>query len=277
VHAVARAVDVAAGDALVRLHQVEAAARELAAHGAREAPVAPEAADVEGSSTIAVPSWPGQLRVTTVSVAPCARSARSRLHEALGAARGIVAARARARCAARAGRRVTARGGDVRSARAVEQLVHRRMHALDLERRQALAHLAAAAAVVAARAARVVARDDAVGDAPGSPLVLAARAEERHDRRAHRGGDVHRRGVDAEEERARAPTARHLAQRELAREVGHGHRGLGEDAPTIAFSRASGAAVTTMRWPSRARRRSSSALRVSVHALKSQREVGCTG
>ena len=48
VHPVTGAVDVAASDAFVRLHEVEAAARELAAGRARERPVAPEAADVEG-------------------------------------------------------------------------------------------------------------------------------------------------------------------------------------------------------------------------------------
>ncbi len=47
VHAVARAIDVAAGDALVRLHQVERGPRNLAADRAREAPVAPHPAEVE--------------------------------------------------------------------------------------------------------------------------------------------------------------------------------------------------------------------------------------
>ena len=46
-HAVAGAVDVAAGDALVRLHEVEALGGEPRAHGAREAAVAPQPSDVE--------------------------------------------------------------------------------------------------------------------------------------------------------------------------------------------------------------------------------------
>ena len=46
VHAVAGAEDVAARDALVRLHDVGPVARERRAHGAREARVAPDAADV---------------------------------------------------------------------------------------------------------------------------------------------------------------------------------------------------------------------------------------
>src|SRR5258706_8701816 len=47
-HAVAGAVDVAAGNALVRLHDVEAFAPPRRARRARERPVAPEIADVEG-------------------------------------------------------------------------------------------------------------------------------------------------------------------------------------------------------------------------------------
>src|SRR5207253_10198598 len=55
-----------------------------------------------------------------------------------------------------------------------EQLVHGGVDALDRKLREALAHLAAAAAVVAAGPARVVARDDAMRRAPRSPFLLAA-------------------------------------------------------------------------------------------------------
>src|SRR5438105_3767359 len=47
-HAVARPIDVAAGNALVRLHKVEARPAPRRASGAREGPVAPHLADVEG-------------------------------------------------------------------------------------------------------------------------------------------------------------------------------------------------------------------------------------
>src|SRR5258706_6546905 len=47
-HAVAGAIDVAAGNALVRLHKVEARPPPRRASGAREGPVAPHLADVEG-------------------------------------------------------------------------------------------------------------------------------------------------------------------------------------------------------------------------------------
>src|SRR5256885_2649279 len=47
VHPVARAVNVAARDALVRLHEVKRQAGDFAAYGAREAPVAPYATDVK--------------------------------------------------------------------------------------------------------------------------------------------------------------------------------------------------------------------------------------
>src|SRR5579862_2823357 len=47
VHAIARAIDVAAGDALVGLHEVEAPARKLRADGGGEARVAPPASEVE--------------------------------------------------------------------------------------------------------------------------------------------------------------------------------------------------------------------------------------
>ena len=112
-------------------------------------------------------------------------------------------------------RRQPGRGPRGRRSRLREQLVDRRVHAVHRQPREALAHLAAAAAVVAAGPAGVVARHDAMRDPPRPPLVLAARAEERHDRRAHGRGDVHGRGVDAEEEpRARRERAQ-LAQREL--------------------------------------------------------------
>src|SRR5437773_9097486 len=47
VHPVARAVDVATRDALVRLHQVKRPAGDFAAYGPREAPVPPYATDVK--------------------------------------------------------------------------------------------------------------------------------------------------------------------------------------------------------------------------------------
>src|SRR5450759_3977146 len=46
-HAIARAVDVAAGDALVRLYQVEAVRFQSGADGSGKAPVAPHATNIE--------------------------------------------------------------------------------------------------------------------------------------------------------------------------------------------------------------------------------------
>jgi hypothetical protein len=53
------------------------------------------------------------------------------------------------------------------------------MHLVGRQLREAFAHLAAAAAVVAARAARMRAHDDAVRHAPRPPFLLAAGTEER--------------------------------------------------------------------------------------------------
>src|SRR5437879_7157093 len=57
-HAVARAVDLAARDALVRLHDVEAAAPPGVARGARERPVAPQVSDLEGIDAQQAPRAP---------------------------------------------------------------------------------------------------------------------------------------------------------------------------------------------------------------------------
>ena len=94
-HAVARAVDVAAEQALVRLHQVEMRVRDRAADRAREAPVAPQAADVERIDDV-------RLEQLQLGLRPFARVERDgdvaleqRLQrafdEALGAAEGRVA------------------------------------------------------------------------------------------------------------------------------------------------------------------------------------------
>src|SRR5216683_1743806 len=57
-HAVTRAVDVAARDALVRLHDVEAHAPPGLARGARERPVAPQVADMKGIDAQQAPRAP---------------------------------------------------------------------------------------------------------------------------------------------------------------------------------------------------------------------------
>src|SRR5712691_5633629 len=57
-HAVASAVDVAARDALVRLHDVEALSSPRLARGARERPVAPEVADMKGIDAQQAPRAP---------------------------------------------------------------------------------------------------------------------------------------------------------------------------------------------------------------------------
>src|SRR3954454_18021710 len=93
------------------------------------------------------------------------------------------------------------------------------MHGIDRQQRQALAHLAAAAAVEATGPAAVRACDDAALDRPRPPFVLAARSKKRDVRRAHGGGEMHRHRIDADEKaRARRERAE-LLQRELAREV----------------------------------------------------------
>src|SRR2546427_5552185 len=57
-HAVARAVDVAAPDALVRLHDVEALSSPRRARRARERPVAPQVSDMEGIDAQQAPRTP---------------------------------------------------------------------------------------------------------------------------------------------------------------------------------------------------------------------------
>ena len=57
-HAIARAVDLAARDALVRLHDVEAAAPPGVARGARERPVAPQVSDMKGVDAQQAPRAP---------------------------------------------------------------------------------------------------------------------------------------------------------------------------------------------------------------------------
>src|SRR5467141_725482 len=57
-HAVARAVDIAARDALVRLHDVEALAPPRLARDARERPVAPQVSDMEGIDAQQAPRAP---------------------------------------------------------------------------------------------------------------------------------------------------------------------------------------------------------------------------
>ena len=71
-HAVAGAVDVAAGDPLVRLHEVERLAGEPRAHRAGEAPVAPEPTDVERVHLehLAARVPLSHSRATTVTCAP---------------------------------------------------------------------------------------------------------------------------------------------------------------------------------------------------------------
>ena len=68
------------------------------------------------------------------------------------------------------------------------------IRSLDWECGEAFRNLAATAAIVAARTARVRLRgDDAMRHHPWTPLDLAARPEQRHHGRAHRRGNVHRR------------------------------------------------------------------------------------
>ena len=74
-----------------------------------------------------------------------------------------------------------------------------------------------------------VGRDDPRPHAPRPPLDVAARTEQRDHRRAHRGGDVHRRRIDADEElRARRERGERL-ERELAGEVDRRALARGED------------------------------------------------
>src|SRR5712691_2904833 len=57
-HAVARAVEVASRDALVRLHDVEALSSPRRARGTRERPVAPQDCDMEGIDAQQAPRAP---------------------------------------------------------------------------------------------------------------------------------------------------------------------------------------------------------------------------
>ena len=100
------------------------------------------------------------------------------------------------------------------------KLARRAMHRIDGKRGEALGHLAAAAAIDAARAARMGnGCHHPMRHLPRAPLVLARGAEQRNRRRAHRRGDVHRRGVDTDEQ-SRAPgEGREVAQAERADDV----------------------------------------------------------
>src|SRR6266702_620266 len=92
VHAVAGAVDVAAVDALVRLHEIERPTGDLAAHRAGEAPVAPKAADVERVAANQAPGGadPFASEDGYRHTLPAER-AEGALDEALGAPVGAVA------------------------------------------------------------------------------------------------------------------------------------------------------------------------------------------
>ena len=145
-HAVAGAIDVAAGDALVRLHQVEAAAlASCGAPRAANAPVAPQRGRYRtdrSASSAASPPQPS---------ARCARSASARRPRAR-------APSSRARRSARRRRRGCSAGVPGRSFIAViapGSAVPAPLRAPRRRRQrgQAFAHLAAAAAVVAAGAA----------------------------------------------------------------------------------------------------------------------------
>ena len=147
VHAVARPVDVAAGNALVRLHEVEAFASPGRARGARERPVAPQVADMERIDA--------QERGARPSPLPCARSASRRRPRARSpAARARRSApRRRTGCSAGARWRASSLEADRRSPSSSRAAA---CTASTGRQRQALAHLAAAAAVMPARAALCV-------------------------------------------------------------------------------------------------------------------------
>ena len=173
--------------------------RHCARARAREAPVAPQAADVERVEITGVNDAPrrrpgdhrrASARVSVVDARRDASppsalprvseprrsrgSATSALgHEALAPPRRVALRTIRSqRHAAGA---ANACAGQTLSAARRHDLADRGMHALDRQRRQALGHLAAAAAVVAARPARMpVAGDDAMDTIHGrhsfSPL-----------------------------------------------------------------------------------------------------------
>src|SRR6185503_2384160 len=90
----------------------------------------------------------------------------------------------------------------------------RHRYALD-----AFAAVAAAATVVAAGAARMRRHQYLVGHLPRTPLDFARRAEKCHRGRAHRGCDMHRRRVDADEQCCPADERRELLQAELPGQV----------------------------------------------------------
>jgi hypothetical protein len=56
-------------------------------------------------------------------------------------------------------------------------------------------------------------------DPPGTPFDFSARTEQRHHRRSHRRGDVHRRRIDADERARLARECSELAQPERADQV----------------------------------------------------------
>src|SRR5947208_2481219 len=77
-HAVARAVDVAARDALVRLHDVEALSSPRRARGARERPVAPQVSDMEGIDAQQAPRAPALAAARCIGIESTPTNRRAR-------------------------------------------------------------------------------------------------------------------------------------------------------------------------------------------------------
>ncbi len=209
----------------MRLHEVEAArSRQLRAHRAREAAVAPEAAEVErvehdrgrgalgpaardereGAPGRRARRWPD----CTKRSAPPNASKRRRTR----ATRGPLVPRPR-----------------VVGLTAARGLVDRRVHpSTGSCVRHSLTLLPPQ--VVAARAAGVAARDDAMRHHPRAPFAHAARPEERHHGVPMAAAMCIGAESTPKKSRARAAERPHLAQRQLPGEVRHRDAGALEDA-----------------------------------------------
>ena len=228
VDAIAGAEDVAAEKTLVRLDEIDVGAAERLAHRACEACVAPQSADVKRIDDPRLHAFRTAPRPTArvKRDGDAARDQRRErlLEKSLGAAEGRVALADDGEPQSVGNAPISPGAGAAAPALHARGFVEQRdelpVHGGDVERRQAFGHLAATAAVDAARTAGMHARhDDTLGHHPRPPLVLAGRAEQRERGRPHRRGDVHRRRVDADERARPGGKRRELGQRQLSGEI----------------------------------------------------------
>ena len=214
VHAVAGAIDVAAQQPLVRLHQFRRLAGDAGANRAGEAPVAPQATDIGRVAQHRFDQLQPRLRpapgVERDGDAALEQSFERALDEALGAAVGRVAL-ADDRQPHRDIPSVSANSSNSAARTRSTGSVVRHSETLPPPQPSLPQGRQGCAAEVTTRC----------GHQPRPPFDLAAGPEQRHDRCLHGRGDVHRRRIDADERARLARQCRQLAQAERAGEIDH--------------------------------------------------------